>query len=186
MQQAQDNYPVIIPSHAPEGSVVTLRGEIDLACAEELKQAILAVAMSSPCRVVIDLMDCTFMDSTGLNAISDAHDIVPECQIVLRHPIPWIRKILVLTHMESCCSFDSPTEEIAPRAAVGTSIFEIAVRGRLSSVLIAAIGFDSSRFEKGTTYLVGQNVDQERLHGVFKLMQDLAMELVAVNELPTA
>jgi len=67
-----------------------------------------------------------------------------------------------------------------------SSIYEIVVKGRLSIVLIEAIGFDFSRVEDGRTYLVGHDVDQERLHRAFCVLRDLHIELLSVNELPAA
>jgi anti-anti-sigma factor len=51
---------------------VVLRGEVDLALADELTRAITA-AMSRP-RVVIDLTHATFIDSTVIAALVAAHD----------------------------------------------------------------------------------------------------------------
>jgi hypothetical protein len=67
---------------------------------------------------------------------------------------------------------------------VGTRVYEIVVKGRLSPVLIEAIGFDVSCVECGCTHLVGRQVDQESLHRVFRVLQDLNIELVSLNELP--
>ncbi len=68
---------------------------------------------------------------------------------------------------------------------MSTSAYEIVVKGRLSDVLIEAIGFDASRVENGRTYLVGRDVDQPRLHRTFRVLRDLNIELVSLNELPT-
>ena len=60
--------------------------------------------------------------------------------------------------------------------------YEIVVRGRLSPTLIAAFdGFDVTRFENGSTHLVGWVRDQARLHSTFELLRDLNIELVSVN-----
>jgi hypothetical protein len=65
-----------------------------------------------------------------------------------------------------------------------SGIYEIAVRGTLSIALTEAVGFDFVSVADGLTNLVGHNVDQARLHGVFALLRDLHIELVSVNELP--
>lgn len=60
--------------------------------------------------------------------------------------------------------------------------FEIVVKGRLSSTLIAAVdGFEVSRCDHGETHLVGWVPDQARLHGTLELLRDLNIELVSVN-----
>lgn len=61
------------------------------------------------------------------------------------------------------------------------------VRGRLSPTLIAAFdGFDVTRFENGSTHLVGWVLDQARLHSTFEFLRDLNIELVSVNFVPTS
>ncbi len=80
---------------------------------------------------------------------------------------------------------------LVPRGAgndespVSTHVYEIVVKGRLSPVLIDAIGFDVSCVERGRTHLVGHQVDQESLHRAFRVLQDLNIELLSLNESPT-
>jgi hypothetical protein len=62
-------------------------------------------------------------------------------------------------------------------------MYEIVVKGRLSPVLIEAIGFEVSCVEGGRTHLVGHQVDQESLHRAFRVLQDLNIELLSLNEL---
>jgi anti-anti-sigma factor len=50
--------------------VVAVRGEIDLAVAGQLSTAIEVAADDG--RLVLDLSECTFMDSTGVHAIERA------------------------------------------------------------------------------------------------------------------
>jgi len=49
--------------------VVRLGGELDLATAKQLTDALDAIDLTTPGRVVIDLSDCDFIDSAGLAAI---------------------------------------------------------------------------------------------------------------------
>ena len=63
--------------------------------------------------------------------------------------------------------------------------FEIVVRGRLSPQLVAALdGFDVSHCTDGLTHLVGPVPDQSRIHGLFRMLIDLNIELVSVNPVP--
>jgi len=64
-----------------------------------------------------------------------------------------------------------------------SGICEVVARGKLSTSVTGAIGFDSARSVDGVTFLIGHDVDQARLHGLFQLLQDLNIELVSVNEL---
>jgi hypothetical protein len=60
--------------------------------------------------------------------------------------------------------------------------YELVVRGKLSSTLVAAFeGFDVTRFEHGSTHLVGWVQDQSRLHSTLELLRDLNIELVSVQ-----
>ncbi len=60
--------------------------------------------------------------------------------------------------------------------------FEIVVRGRLSPDLVTAFdGFDVSYCTDGLTHLVGPVPDQSRIHGLFRTLSDLNIELVSVN-----
>jgi hypothetical protein len=65
---------------------------------------------------------------------------------------------------------------------VPTEMFQVVIRGRLSSSLLTAIDdFEVSRCERGLTYLKGSVTDQARLHNLFGLLRDLNIELVSVN-----
>jgi hypothetical protein len=60
--------------------------------------------------------------------------------------------------------------------------FEVIVRGRLSPALLAAFDdFEASDVDGGLTRLIGHGADQDALYGLFRLLQDLNVELVSVN-----
>jgi hypothetical protein len=60
--------------------------------------------------------------------------------------------------------------------------FEIVVRGRLSPHLVAAFGgFEVSYCTDGLSHLVGPVPDQAKIHGLFRTLSDLNIELVSVN-----
>jgi anti-sigma B factor antagonist len=77
---------------------VVVRGEIDLATAEEFRRA-LHEAIHVCGRLEIDLADTTFMDSTGLAVLVGAHQQLgpSHAAIVLRDPRPLIRKALEIS-----------------------------------------------------------------------------------------
>jgi hypothetical protein len=63
--------------------------------------------------------------------------------------------------------------------------YELVVRGKLSPTIVAAFeGFAVTRFEHGSTHLVGWVRDQSRLHSTLELLRDLNIELVSVNMIP--
>jgi hypothetical protein len=70
---------------------------------------------------------------------------------------------------------------------VPTEMFQVVLRGRLSSTLLSAIDdFEVSRCEQGLTYLKGSVTDQAQLHNLFGLLRDLNIELVSVNAMDEA
>jgi anti-sigma B factor antagonist len=60
-------------NEAPDTNIVTLEGEIDLALVPDAERQIAEAEASEPARLVIDLTDVTFMDSSGLRVILTAH-----------------------------------------------------------------------------------------------------------------
>jgi anti-sigma B factor antagonist len=50
--------------------VVSVRGEVDLATGPEFERALGAVPEDGLESVIVDLTDCTFMDSTGLHLLT--------------------------------------------------------------------------------------------------------------------
>ncbi|MFI6854200.1 STAS domain-containing protein [Streptomyces sp. NPDC050416] len=64
--------------------VVTLRGEIDHAVANELVEALLSYGSVTRPRTVVDLSGVTFMDSSGINVLIAAHQSMSDAQGWLR------------------------------------------------------------------------------------------------------
>ena len=72
-------------SQAAETLVVEVVGEVDMATAPELAQAIDAEVLNeSVRRVVVDLTDVTFLDSSALNALVHGQRELTERKIVFR------------------------------------------------------------------------------------------------------
>jgi hypothetical protein len=60
--------------------------------------------------------------------------------------------------------------------------FEVIVRGRLSPALLVAFGdFEAAHVDGGLTCLIGHAADQDALYRLFRVLQDLNVELVSVN-----
>lgn len=64
--------------------VVRVEGELDMASASELEDAVSRVT-SSP-HVVIDLGSCTFLDSTGMHVITETMRKAPRMSVVATDP----------------------------------------------------------------------------------------------------
>ncbi len=81
--------------------VVAVSGEIDLSTGDELWAAIEEAATRSP-RLVIDLTETTFIDSSGLAVLVRAHHRlgqIPEA-VVLRAPSSAARKVLDISGVD--------------------------------------------------------------------------------------
>ena len=50
--------------------VVSVTGEVDLATGPELERALVALREDRVASVIVDLTDCSFMDSTGLHLLT--------------------------------------------------------------------------------------------------------------------
>jgi anti-anti-sigma factor len=80
-------------------SVLRISGEIDLSNAEGLKQAIDAYLATGPPRLVLDVRELTFMDSSGLAVMLRAATKV--AAVVVRHPRNSIRRLIETTGVTS-------------------------------------------------------------------------------------
>lgn len=83
--------------------VVTVKGEVDIASADEVVQAVGAADSSAP-GVVLAVGQVSFMDSTGLGAIARLHrqfEASGRKLVLAVSPSRAVRRILQLTGMES-------------------------------------------------------------------------------------
>jgi anti-sigma B factor antagonist len=64
-------------------TVLTARGEIDLATVDRLRDAIERATESAAAEVWVDLSDVDFMDSTGLSALVVGHRALPGRFVVI-------------------------------------------------------------------------------------------------------
>ncbi|MBV8161264.1 MAG: STAS domain-containing protein [Acidimicrobiia bacterium] len=80
-------------------TTVVLAGELDLATAGRVREALIAISNSGEHRVVVDMTNVTFIDSTGLAALVGPLKRFRSMngQIVLRSPTPGVYKLLTLT-----------------------------------------------------------------------------------------
>ena len=60
---------LLSPSTVGVHHVVTLRGDVDIACAAELRDNLLGLVNRGVPSLVVDLRDVTFIDSTGVGSL---------------------------------------------------------------------------------------------------------------------
>jgi anti-sigma B factor antagonist len=70
--------PVIAVEQRDGGILVRLGGELDLYNAELVRTALLDAAKQAPTRLVLDLAEVEFIDSTALGALIEARASLPE------------------------------------------------------------------------------------------------------------
>ena len=90
-------------SQAAENVVVAVAGEVDMATAPELAEAIAAVTDSAS-RVVVDLTQATFLDSSALNALVHGQRVLANRRIEFRVVSPAdriVRRAIEITQLEA-------------------------------------------------------------------------------------
>jgi anti-sigma B factor antagonist len=84
-------------------TLLVLSGEIDMSCAQAIQEDGLKLLAVDGCRaLVIDLMDVSFMDSTGLGALIGLRNASREmgAPLVLLDPSPRVRRVLEITRLD--------------------------------------------------------------------------------------
>lgn len=94
-------------------TIVWVQGEIDLATVPALFKELADSVQAEQCRVIVDLTDVTFMDSTGLNALAvawrSAEARAGEVRLV--GVSSTIRRVLQVTGLEQFFPIHSTIEE---------------------------------------------------------------------------
>jgi anti-anti-sigma factor len=101
--------------------VVSVRGDVDLVSSDHLRQVLDEALDISP-ELVIDFAGLTFIDSSGLSALVDAHRKARDAGgvLVLRHPTTMLRRLLDITRLESLLVIeDDSSPEPAPTGDEG-------------------------------------------------------------------
>ena len=80
--------------------LLRVAGEVDMAAAPGVMDAILGAALSNPTyQVVVDLDHVTFIDSVGLGALIEAHQRLAEqnMRLVISSPSDAVRRLMTVT-----------------------------------------------------------------------------------------
>jgi anti-anti-sigma factor len=88
---------------APDGTVIiSVEGELTMLTSARFNASLLA-AMRKPAEpVVVDLTNCRFIDSTGLNALAHANELLASrtARLSLVVADPHLLKVIGLTHLD--------------------------------------------------------------------------------------
>jgi anti-sigma B factor antagonist len=92
-----------------QGVVVALHGELDLATARELELHLREIEATHPGRLLIDLTDLEFMDSTGLAVMIRAHQSAQTNghRLAFRPGPPQVQRLFELTGMLDRFTFEA-------------------------------------------------------------------------------
>jgi anti-anti-sigma factor len=74
------------------GTVVEVRGDVDLVNAERLSQVLVEASLARPTTLVVDLLYVTFIDSTGIGALVAGYHAARRWGVpfMIRQPSPFI------------------------------------------------------------------------------------------------
>ena len=102
-------------SHAGH-TTVSVRGEIDLYTAPQLQEELSSALNAEPERLLIDMSQVEFCDSTGMNVLLSALKQAKEQggMLELAGPRPAVRKILQVTGLDSVFTVHDTTEAANP------------------------------------------------------------------------
>jgi len=91
-----------------ETATVTVQGEVDLVTCLELRHTLDEALQTSAC-VVLDLEGLSFIDSSGLNVLVEAHRKARDAggTFVLRDPSPMLRRLLDITKLDTLLTVES-------------------------------------------------------------------------------
>jgi anti-anti-sigma factor len=86
---------VLAVSESEQGTVIAVAGDVDIATAPELRDALVA----APGDVTVDLADVSFMDSSGLSALiaGRKHAIAVGHRFVVRHEPELVERAMRVT-----------------------------------------------------------------------------------------
>jgi anti-sigma B factor antagonist len=81
-----------------EGAVIAVRGEIDMATAPQLRDALLSLIDEGITSIAIDCRELEFLDSSGIGVLIAARNRLGDDGVLaLQSPPAHIRKVLELT-----------------------------------------------------------------------------------------
>jgi anti-sigma B factor antagonist len=87
---------------ADAGSLIIVRGEVDMATAPQLRDALNQVIDSGSQRIVLDCRALEFLDSSGIGVLVAARNrLGDDGEIVLDSPQAHVRKVLEITGVDS-------------------------------------------------------------------------------------
>ncbi|WP_028263350.1 STAS domain-containing protein [Atopobium fossor] len=85
------------------GITLMVSGEVDVSCADELRNALFAALESKPAQIIVDLSEVSYIDSTGIGVlVGVAHKAAEQNGILsVIHPQKNVARVLSLLGVDS-------------------------------------------------------------------------------------
>jgi anti-sigma B factor antagonist len=102
--------PTVEPRVVGPRTVLAVTGEIDLATAPRLREAVAAAFAAGACELCIDLAETTFMDSSGLHVLLDAAQQAEELdrELTIACPPGPVRRVIEIAGLGTEIPVSSP------------------------------------------------------------------------------
>ena len=85
-------------------ATVAVCGEVDFTTVAVLSECLDNLVNRNPQRLIIDLANVGFLDSSGVHAIVRArHRLSADCAVILRSPARQVRRVFELMGLDSLC-----------------------------------------------------------------------------------
>lgn len=99
-------------------TIVAVFGEVDLACQALFER--LSELTNSPQsgRIIVDLTDCSYIDSSGLSALIKTHKCVPGGLVVVVSAREAVNRIFRMCGLDTFLRFVGTAAEALPSAAI--------------------------------------------------------------------
>lgn len=102
-------------SYRNDELLVTLAGEIDMACREQVLEFVRIEVDACPGMLVLDMRGVTFVDSTGLTLLVEAHRVVDlhGGTVVIRGANQQFRRLLQITRLDELVVIEDDPRRIS-------------------------------------------------------------------------
>lgn len=94
--------PELLRIDASSDSTIRLAGELDAATVPRLRAALAQPLAGRPARLVLDLSELNFCDSTGLSLLVQTCNALPDTgELILQGASPQLRRLLHITRLDT-------------------------------------------------------------------------------------
>jgi anti-sigma B factor antagonist len=100
-----DRFALTVPQRSDSTNVVAVSGEVDMATAPEFRRVLCSFHGGD---VVVDLSAVTYLDSSGLNALTVAHQVLEsrKSKLTVRGATPMTLRLLEVTALDQYLHID--------------------------------------------------------------------------------